>query len=50
MKIEVTHRCPIGPVESDEIEFTLEKDVSPDELKRILDNPDDIVNIKAIKD
>lgn len=40
MKVYVTYRNPIGPVESDPTEYTLEKNVTPEMLYEMLAHPE----------
>lgn len=48
MKIKITYKCPIGPVESEPTEFTIEKNVTNEEYIRLLNNPDDIIKIEVL--
>jgi len=48
MKVKITYKCPIGPVESDSTEFEVIKDVTIEEYVRILNSPDDIIKIEVI--
>ena len=48
MKIKITYKCPIGPVEADSTEFEVIKDVTIEEYVRILNSPDDIIKIEVI--
>ena len=49
MKLELTIKCPIGPVEASETEFTVIKEVTEEEYIRLLNNPDCIINIKVLE-
>ena len=49
MKLELIIKCPIGPVEASETEFTVIKEVTEEEYIRLLNNPDCIVNIKVLE-
>ena len=48
MKVKITYRCPIGPVESDPIEYTITEDITTEEYIQKLNNPDDIVKIEVL--
>ena len=49
MKVKVTYRFPIGPVDSDEVEYTSVKEMTTEEYINILNSPDDVLNIKIIE-
>jgi len=48
MKVKITYRCPIGPVESDPTEFEVIEDITIEEYVEKLNNPDDIVKIEVL--
>ena len=48
MKVKITYRYPIGPVESDPIEYTITEDITTEEYIQKLNNPDDIVKIEVL--
>lgn len=48
MKVKITYKCPIGPVESDPIEYTITKDITTEEYIQMLNNPDDIIKIEVV--
>ena len=50
MKIKITYKCPIGPVESDSTEFSIIEDITIEEYLWKLNNPEDIVKIEIIYD
>ena len=49
MKLKLAIKCPIGPVEASEIEFTVIKEVTEEDYIRLLNNPDCVVNIKVLE-
>lgn len=48
MKVRITYRCPIGPVESYSTEFEVIEDITIEEYMRKLNNPEDIVKIEVV--
>jgi hypothetical protein len=48
MKVKITYKCPIGPVESDPIEFTIIEDITTEEYIQKLNNPDSIIKIEVL--
>lgn len=48
MKVKITYRCPIGPVESYPTEFEVIEDITIEEYVEKLNNPDDIVKIEVL--
>lgn len=48
MKVKITYKCPIGPVESDSTEFEVIEDITIEEYMRKLNNPEDIVKIEVV--
>ena len=49
MKAKITYKFPIGPVDSDEIEYTSVKEITTEEYIKILNNPGNILNIEIIE-
>ena len=49
MKAKITYRFPIGPVDSDEVEYTSIKEITTEEYMNILNNPSDILNIEIVE-
>lgn len=50
VKIKVTYKCPIGPIESNSTEYTLIMNVSIDTYLNMLNNPNNINKIKVLQD
>ena len=50
MKIKVTYKCPIGPIESNSTEYTLIMNVSMGTYLNMLNNPNDITKIEVLQD
>lgn len=48
MKVKITYRCPIGPIESDSTEFEVIEDVTIEEYIKKLNSPDDIIKIEVL--
>ena len=49
MKVKITYRFPIGPVDSDEAEYTSVKEITTEEYMHILNNPRDVLNIEIVE-
>lgn len=49
MKVKITYRFPIGPVDSDEVEYTIVKEITTEEYMNILNKPDDVLNIEIVE-
>lgn len=49
MKVKITYRFPIGPVDSDEVEYTSVKEITTKEYMKILNNPSDVLNIEIVE-
>ena len=49
MKAKITYRFPIGPIDSDEIEYTEVKEITTEEYMDILNHPDDVLNIEIVE-
>jgi len=48
IKVKITYRCPIGPVEADSTEFEVIKDITTEEYIKKLNSPNDIVKIEVL--
>ena len=48
MRVKITYKCTIGPIESDPTEFTIVEDITVEEYIRKLNSTDDIVKIEVL--
>lgn len=49
MKVKITYRFPIGPVDSDDVEYTSVKEITTEEYMNILNKPGDVLNIEIVE-